>query len=643
MGNLKTERDGRRGRLAALLQRRLTDGARDERGVVAIIFALAIVVLVPLVLGLFDVYTATEQRSRLQDAMDAAALYAARSDLNTDAEINDLANKALTANLRLIRGATLISSEFHLADNATKVVGSAKIQPLALAPAFWNHPAVSASTEVVRNSKNLEVSLMLDVTGSMTTGTRIADLRAAAQQLVDIVVKDQQTPFYSKVAVVPWSMGVNLGSIATQARGATVGTNTITSISKWFAGNGSTPTQATISAITKGATTTVTTSSNHGFSTNDTVLITSITGSSNLTGLNNRYGTITKINNTQFTLNVDSSGFSNTYSGTSGRATKCVATDCTMTVTTAAAHGYANGTVVWVNGVSPSNLDNVLDGNTYSITGVTSTTYKIFAPTTMDAWTSGGTSYCTAYGCEYYLFTNGDTSGTRLFQASTCVSERTGTERYTDAAPSTAPVGFNYPAVDTQYSGATVANPCLGDEVIPLSTDKTTLKAKIGALQATGSTAGQIGTAWGWYMVSPNFGYLWPNASQRPAAYGQANTIKAVVLMTDGALNSPYCNGVIAKDAISGSGSIKDHENCNSTNGTTLAQSLALCAAMKASGKDVVVYTVGFQITGDTNAETLINTCATDSAHVYLPTSGAQLKDAFKAIGAELNNLRIAH
>ena len=62
---------------------------------------------------------------------------------------------------------------------------------------------------------------------------------------------------------------------------------------------------------------------------------------------------------------------------------------------------------------------------------------------------------------------------------------------------------------------------------------------------------------------------------------------------------------------------------------------------MKDAG--VVVYTVGFQITGDVNAETLINTCPTSPKHKFLPTSGAALTDAFKAIGADLNNRRLAH
>ncbi len=70
-----------------------------------------------------------------------------------------------------------------------------------------------------RSSKNVEVSLVLDVTGSMA-GQRLSDLKARAKELVDIVVKDTQEPYYSKVAIVPYSMGVNVGNLAAAARGS---------------------------------------------------------------------------------------------------------------------------------------------------------------------------------------------------------------------------------------------------------------------------------------------------------------------------------------------------------------------------------------------------------------------------------------
>jgi hypothetical protein len=81
--------------------------------------------------------------------------------------------------------------------------------------------------------------------------------------------------------------------------------------------------------------------------------------------------------------------------------------------------------------------------------------------------------------------------------------------------------------------------------------------------------------------------------------------------------------------------------NCNAPNGGAYAQTQALCTAMKAKG--VVVYTVGFHVASDANAQTLVNNCATDAKHVYLPEDGASLQTAFQAIGADLNRLRISH
>jgi Flp pilus assembly protein TadG len=618
-------------RVADALLVGFSKGARDERGAVAIMFAIAIVVLVPLILGLFDVYTASEQRARLQDSLDAAALYAARSTYQTDAQINTAGNTALTANLQLLRGATLIASDFHLVNNNTKVTASATIQPMALAPAFWAHPAVTVNSEVIRNSKNLEVALVLDVTGSMNTGTRISDLRSAAQDLIDLVVKTQQTPYYSKAAVIPWSMGVNVGAYASQVRGAVTGTMAITNVT-WKASAA-----RNITGATK-ANPVVITSAAHGFVNGDKVYITGVNG---MTQLNNKIFTVAGAAANTFQLSGVSGTAYSTYSS-SGTVTKCVVATCDLVVT-ANAHGYANGDNIYINNVG--GITSIND-KIFAIANVTTNSFSL--PSTVvaaGAYTAAsGNSYCTKYGCEYYRFTAGDGSTIKVFQESTCVSERTGANAYTDVAPSTSPVGFNYPAPASGVSvagyTASVPNPCLTNQIIPLSTDIAGLKAAIGGLLAAGSTGGQVGTAWGWYMLSPNFSYLWPSASQ-PAAYTAPDTLKVMVLMTDGQLNTAYCNGVIAKDSISGSGSILDHNNCNATNGDTFTQSQTLCANMKAAG--VVIYTVGFDITGDVPAENLMTSCATDAAHEYLPTSGSALSDAFHAIGADINNLRLSH
>lgn len=201
-----------RDRLTRVLAR-LRAGARDERGVVAVIFALAIAVLIPMGLGVFDVYMATEQRGKLQDALDAAALYAARSNAQTSAAIDAVGDRALAANLQLIDGAVLESSSFTL--SGAKVVAQASVRMQALAPALWEHDPVSVDTEVQRAIDRLEIALVLDNTGSMVLNNspKLATLKTEAKKLVDKLAQAaamSAEPEPIKIALVPFSNTVRV-------------------------------------------------------------------------------------------------------------------------------------------------------------------------------------------------------------------------------------------------------------------------------------------------------------------------------------------------------------------------------------------------------------------------------------------------
>jgi Flp pilus assembly protein TadG len=501
------------------------------------VVALMLPLLIGIVFGTMDVSRVFSSKQILQDSLDAATLYAARSTATTDADLQTVGSRGLAANILNLQDATLVSATFRGADNSQRVVGTAQgtVDTTILGLMGTRTLTFNAVSEVVRANKNLEVALVLDTTNSMK-GQNIEDMKQAASDLIDIVVKDTQTPFYSKVALVPYSMAVNVGTYAAQVRG-TINTTT-----------------KAITGATK-ANPVVITSSNHGYSTGDKVYITGVRG---MTRLNDTGYTITKI-----------------------------------------------------------------DSNRFYLQGVDATSYLY------GYYTSGGTIYCAEPKCQYYNFDNPYGTST-TFEVSTCVTERTGANAYTDVAPSTTLFGLNYPSD---------ANPCLANTITPLSSNKTTLKTSLGVLTAGGSTGGHIGVGWGWYMISPNFGYLWPAAS-RPAAYTAADLIKAVVIMTDGEYNSPYCNGVIARDATTGSGAVADHESCNAPNGSTYSQAVKLCQGMKAAG--VVVYVVGFQVVNTQAARDLVSGCATDSAHIYTPSNGTDLKTAFQSIGQDLSNLRIS-
>ena len=198
--------------------RRLLAVARDERGAAAVFFAAAAIVLVPLTLGVMDIYLASAQRNQLQDALDAATLFAARSTATSSSSptIDQVGHSALVGNLQLPPGVTLVSSSFTL--TGSTVVGYAETTPSAVAPGLWAHSNIKANSTVIRSLDRLEVALVLDNTGSMA-GTKLANLKTASNNLIDTLVAAaaQSTDTVPlRMSLVPFSMTVRVqGTTAT--------------------------------------------------------------------------------------------------------------------------------------------------------------------------------------------------------------------------------------------------------------------------------------------------------------------------------------------------------------------------------------------------------------------------------------------
>lgn len=610
-----------------LLRRKKAPFARDRRGNVAMMWALMGAAVLGLMGIAVDFTRAQMIDAQLQNAADGAALAAARLPADVtfsertaaarayfDAEAGDLAQGVTFAMQDLGEAGYRVNVSTHMDGSLSSLVSNLP----------W---AIGVQSEAVRGGMNIEVALVLDTTGSMA-GQRITDLRNSAGDLVDILLNVPQTPYYTKMALVTWAMGVNAGAYADQARGSIPSARSISGAA-WANGAGH-----AITGITR-ANPGVVTSAGHGFANNDVVWISGVSG---MTQVNGRAYVVKNVTANTFQLynatgsaTWSTSGYSSYSSG--GTVTRCLAASCQVRVT-ANNHGFANNDWVYITGVSGMTQINSSGDTAWQVSGVTSNTFVLNGSVgpNYSAYTANGSAYCTTLGCQYYRFTNAS-GATRILTISTCVSERTGAEALTDAAPSGARVGYNY---------APSGNPCdSGTGLIPLTTDAAPLHARISALTAAGSTAGQIGTAWGWYMLSPNWGYLWPNAASRPAAYGTPETQKIAVLMTDGAFNSPYCSGVIARDAISGSGSASDHQSCNSPLGSSASQTIAMCNAMKARG--IVVYTVGFHIDNDATALSVFHQCATDDSHFFLADDGTTLQNAFRQIGQSISQLRLSH
>jgi len=229
------------------------------------------------------------------------------------------------------------------------------------------------------------------------------------------------------------------------------------------------------------------------------------------------------------------------------------------------------------------------------------------------------------------------TIGGVTYYPSDCVVERTGAQKYTDAEPKSGQYVMAHYTQENFGSGDGKKGICsvpASAEVVPLTSDKDSLIAKVEGLSAAGWTAGHLGTTWAWYTLSPNWASLWSGSINRPQAYGTAELNKIAILMTDGEYNTQYSSKGLSVD--------RNSTSCpNAANGCSTPQARSLCTAMKAKG--ITVYTVGFEIGGsNSTAYQTLQQCATDPTKFYNADDGEQLKQAFRDIALKLSSLYIS-
>lgn len=185
---------------------------RDQRGIVAATVGL---VAVPLVLAMgvaVDGARVWLVRSRLAQAVDAATLAGARS--SEEAEIRTEAQRLFDANFEAgYLGSTVspLSFTHDPVAGTVKITAHAEVPTMVMRLAALETVEVEATATAVRRVNGLEVALVLDVTGSMH-GRKIASLKRAAEDLVEILFGDAEEAEELAIAVVPFSARVNIGT-----------------------------------------------------------------------------------------------------------------------------------------------------------------------------------------------------------------------------------------------------------------------------------------------------------------------------------------------------------------------------------------------------------------------------------------------
>lgn len=193
-------------RVYTQFQRLWCQFVRDARGTMTI-FGLTLVFLTALLGGLaVDVMRFESRRSQVQAGLDVCVLNAAslRQTVNQSTLFNDCIRKSgltgLTTSLKTTSG----TSSRQVSASASET-----LKPFFLGMLGIDRLKLNATATAQERASNTEVSLVLDVSGSMY-GSRISALKVAAKDFVNTLLSRDDRSRVS-IGIVPYSGTVNLG------------------------------------------------------------------------------------------------------------------------------------------------------------------------------------------------------------------------------------------------------------------------------------------------------------------------------------------------------------------------------------------------------------------------------------------------
>ncbi|KZM51179.1 TadE/TadG family type IV pilus assembly protein [Labrenzia sp. OB1] len=209
----------------------------DRDGAVLPLFGIMVILMIVIMGAAVDVSRSVSAREKLSYALDSAALSLA-AELSTSFMDNDEIQAALTDSFRAnLDGEGFLEEAIEnldfVVDTDNGLVTATSSATLdnyfvdlggymkeSLGPSFF---AFSTSAQVTFSRFDVELALVVDVTGSMRSD--MDTLRTASASLVNILIPEDLDEEDSKVRIslVPYSQGVNLGDYADQVKGGAYG------------------------------------------------------------------------------------------------------------------------------------------------------------------------------------------------------------------------------------------------------------------------------------------------------------------------------------------------------------------------------------------------------------------------------------
>ena len=183
---------------------------RQTIGAIAIVFALMAPVIIGAAGMALDYAQAYLVQQRLAQAIDAAALAGAASSTN-EAEIKQRVQEFFDANYPEAKLGITFDPQVAVSGDEVYVSGNAYYNTMFLKIIGITEIDVSAATTVQREVQGLEVALVLDNTGSMSTNNNIQALKDATESFINIMFSRTSHPEYIKIGMVPYANSVRVG------------------------------------------------------------------------------------------------------------------------------------------------------------------------------------------------------------------------------------------------------------------------------------------------------------------------------------------------------------------------------------------------------------------------------------------------
>jgi len=185
------------------------------------------------------------------------------------------------------------------------------------------------------------------------------------------------------------------------------------------------------------------------------------------------------------------------------------------------------------------------------------------------------------------------------------------------------------------------------------SNDAAALKRSIEEMPMYDGTGTPYGMKWGLALLNPSFQPLFEEMSDasvglvpedfadRPHAYGSLETVKYIVLMTDGGITAQFRpDDYFDPDNTSVSMTQRRSDRVTMTNKDRNVDFFySMCDIAKHPSRNIVIYTIAFEAPGEPEAQ--MRYCASSDSHFFRATGRDEINAAFQTIARQINELRL--